>query len=84
LLNFAGIRPDLIAFVADQNPAKQWKYLPGSHIPILEPSELMKFNPDYLVILPWNISKEIKKANTELANHGTRFVSAVPVLEIGS
>ena len=84
LLNFAGIRPDLIAFVADQNPAKQGKYLPGSHLPILESCELVKFNPDYLVILPWNISKEIKKANTELANHGTRFVSAVPVLEIGS
>ena len=84
LLNFAGIRPDLIAFVADQNPAKQGKYLPGSHLPILEPRELIKFNPDYLVILPWNISKEIKKANTELVNHGTRFVSAVPVLEIGS
>ena len=84
LLNFAGIRPDLIAFVADQNPAKQGKYLPGSHLPILEPRELIKFNPDYLIILPWNISKEIKKANTELVNHGTRFVSAVPVLEIGS
>lgn len=82
LLNFAGIRHDLIAFVADQNPAKQGKYLPGSHLPVMEPSELIKFQPDYLVILPWNISKEIKKTNTELATYGTRFVSAVPVLEI--
>lgn len=82
LLNFAGIRPDLIAFVADQNPAKQGKYLPGSHIPIMPPSALAKNAPDVVVILPWNIAAEIKQQNAALARQGAQFVTAVPHLAI--
>jgi len=82
LLNYAGIRPDLVPFVVDKNPAKQGKYLPGSRIPILAPDILGDKRPDYLVILPWNIADEIKQQNEGLAKNGTRFVTAVPSLEI--
>ena len=82
LMNFAGIRPDLIHYVVDKNPAKQGKFMPGSHIPIVAPSMLLEKRPDYLVILPWNIADEVKEQNNTLAKMGTRFVTAVPRLEI--
>ena len=82
LMNFAGIRPDLISFVVDKNPAKQAKFMPGSRIPILAPEVLRLRRPDYLVILPWNIAAEVKQQNAALAAQGTKFVTAVPQLEI--
>ena len=82
LLNFAGIRRDLIAFVADQNPAKQGKYLPGSHIPIMPPSALAIDAIDFVVILPWNIAAEIKQQNATIAAQNAQFVTAVPHLAI--
>lgn len=82
LLNFAGIRPDLIPFVVDKNPAKQGKFMPGSRIPILPPTELELSRPDYLVILPWNISAEVREQNSRLSDLGTKFVTAVPKLEV--
>jgi len=82
LLNYAGVKPDLLPFVCDAAPAKQGKYLPGSHIPILPPNELGKAHPDYVLILPWNIASEVKQQNAELAEFGTRFVTAIPKLEI--
>ncbi len=82
LLNYAGIRPDLLPFVCDAAIAKQDKFMPGSHIPILPPSALREQRPDYLVILPWNISTEVKQQNAWLADCGTRFVTAVPQLEV--
>lgn len=84
LLNFAGIKPDLLPFVCDAAPAKQGKYLPGSHIPIRAPSALMDFAPDYLLILPWNIADEVRAQNAALAERGTQFVTAVPRLTITS
>lgn len=83
LLNYAGVRPDLLPYVVDLNPAKQDKYLPGSRIPILAPAVLLEKRPDYLVILPWNIAAEVKQQNVRLAELGTKFVTAVPQLEIG-
>jgi hypothetical protein len=56
--------------------------MPGSHIPILPPPVLADQRPDYLVILPWNISSEVKQQNASLAKLGTKFVTAVPHLEI--
>jgi len=55
LLNFAGIRPDLLPYVVDKNPAKQGKYMPGSRIPIVDEAHLMAHQPDRILILPWNL-----------------------------
>ena len=82
LLNYAGVKPDLLPFVCDAATAKQVKYLPGSHIPILPPSALLRARPDFVLILPWNIAKEVKQQHAELAELGTRFVTAIPRLEI--
>ena len=82
LLNYAGVKPDLLPFVCDAATAKQGKYLPGSHIPILPPSALLRARPDFVLILPWNIATEVKQQNAELAELGTRFVTAIPRLEI--
>ncbi len=82
LLNYAGVKADLIPFVCDAAVAKQGKFLPGSHIPILPPSALAERRPDYLLILPWNIASEVKQKNAGLAAQGTRFVTAVPALAV--
>ncbi len=82
LLNYAGVKPDLLPFVCDASTAKQGKFMPGSHIPILAPAALVERRPDYLVILPWNIAAEVKQQNAHLAELGTKFVTAVPKLEI--
>ena len=82
LLNYAGVKPDLLSFVCDAAVAKQGKFMPGSHIPILEPAALVEQRPDYLVILPWNIAAEVKQQNARLAELGMKFVTAVPKLEI--
>ncbi len=80
LLNYAGVKPDLLPFVCDAAPSKQGKYLPGSHVPILPPAVLSERRPDFLLILPWNIAAEIKQQNAWLAGSGTQFVTAVPKL----
>lgn len=78
LLNYAGVRPDLLAYVCDAAAAKQGKYLPGSHIPILPPEVLSKEPPDVLLILPWNLAPEIRSQFAWLRERGTEFVTAVP------
>lgn len=82
LLNYAGVKPDLLSFVCDAAQAKQGKYMPGSHIPILQPSALAANTPDYVLILPWNIAAEVKQQNAELTARATKFVTAVPNLSI--
>ena len=82
LLNYAGVKPDLLPFVCDAAVAKQGKFMPGSHIPILAPTALGERRPDYLVILPWNIATEVIQQNAGLAALGMKFVTAVPKLEI--
>lgn len=82
LLNYAGVKPDLLPFVCDAATAKQGKFMPGSHIPILPPSALRERRPDYVVILPWNIATEVRAQNSDLAALGTRFVTAVPTLDV--
>jgi SAM-dependent methyltransferase len=78
LLNYAGVKRDLLPFVCDGAIAKQGKFLPGSHIPILPSAALTARRPDYLLILPWNIAPEVKQQNLRLAEQGTKFVTAVP------
>jgi len=82
LLNYAGIKSDLIAFVCDAAESKQGRYLPGSHIPIVAPTALSKGKVDYLLVLPWNIAAEVKEQNEKLVASGTRFVTAVPRLDM--
>ena len=82
LLNYAGVRPDLLPFVCDAAVAKQGKFMPGSRIPIFAPTMLSERRPDYLLILPWNIAAEVKLQNAHLAALGTQFVVAVPRLEV--
>lgn len=82
LLNFAGIKRDLLAYVCDAAPSKQGKYLPGSHIPIQPPAALIERKPDYVLILPWNLAAEVRQQNARLAEWGGKFIVAVPALQI--
>jgi hypothetical protein len=82
LLNYAGVKPDLLPYVCDAAPAKQGKFLPGSHIPIRAPETLRESPPDFVLILPWNIASEVRGQLADLADGGARFVTAVPELQI--
>ncbi|MEM1368698.1 MAG: class I SAM-dependent methyltransferase [Cyanobacteria bacterium P01_H01_bin.15] len=82
LLNYAGVRSDLIAFVCDRNPAKQGKFMPGSRIPILEESQISILCPDYVVIFPWNIKAEVMAQLAYVREWNGQFVTAVPHLEV--
>ena len=82
LLNFAGVRPDLLQFVVDKNPAKQDMFLPGSRIPIVSDGVIWARKPDYIVILPWNIKGEIVAQLEGVRDWGGEFVVAVPGLEV--
>ncbi len=82
LLNYAGVKPDLLPFVCDAAPSKQGRFMPGSHVSILSPAALTDRQPDYLLILPWNIAAEVREQNAKLAAQGMRFVTAVPRLRI--
>lgn len=80
LLNFAGVRPDLVSFVADRNPAKQGKYMPGSRIPIVAESALQESRPDHVLVLPWNLAPELGNQLSYVRQWGGQLVSAVPRL----
>lgn len=82
LLNYAGVKPDLLAFVCDAAASKQGKYMPGSHIPILHPDAIRERRPDLVVILPWNISSEVRDRLQYISQWGGRFVTAIPELAI--
>jgi SAM-dependent methyltransferase len=80
LLNYAGIRKDLLPYVCDAAPSKQGKFLPGSHIPILPPSAMRERRPDLVLILPWNIADEVVAEHGYVRDWGAQFVVAVPTL----
>ena len=80
LLNYCGIKKDLIRFVVDASPHKQGKYLPGSHIPVVAEEEIKKTKPDFVLILPWNIKDEIIEQLSYIRKWGGVFVVAVPEL----
>ena len=82
LLNYAGVRADAIEFVADRNPAKQGRFLPGSRIPVMAESQLRVAQPEYVLILPWNLRVELSVQLDYVRSWGARLVSAVPALEI--
>jgi C-methyltransferase C-terminal domain/Putative zinc binding domain/Methyltransferase domain len=81
-INYAGIKSDFVDFVCDAATAKQGKYMPGSHIPILSPTQILINKPDYIWILPWNIKNEIITQLSEARAYGAKFIIATPTLEI--
>jgi SAM-dependent methyltransferase len=82
LLNFCEVTPADISMVADRNPNKQAKLLPGTHIPVVSPEVLMRARPDYVLILPWNLQTEIREQLRGIKAWGGRFVTPVPVTRI--
>jgi len=82
LLNYCGIRTDLIDFVVDRNPYKHGKYLPGSRIPIYAPDKIDQMKPDYVLILPWNIKEEIMVQMAHIRSWGGSFVLPIPEVTV--
>lgn len=82
LLNYAGVRSDLLPFVCDAAPSKQGKFLPGIHVPILPPSALRERRPDIVLILPWNIADEVTTQHRYIREWGGKFTVAVPSLRV--
>jgi SAM-dependent methyltransferase len=82
LLNFCAATRADISMVADRNPHKQSKLLPGTHIPVVPPEELMRARPDYVLVLPWNLQDEIMRQLAGIRDWGGRFVTAVPVVRV--
>ena len=82
LLNYAGVRPDLLPFVVDASPHKQGRYLPGSRIPVRDEAALRAARPDFVLVLPWNLRDEIAGQLAYVRDWGARFVTAVPELQL--
>jgi len=82
LLNYAGVRPGLLPWVVDRNPAKQGQYMPGSRIPIVDEERLRRERPDYVLVLPWNLKAEVMNQLAYIREWGGQFVCAVPRLEV--
>ncbi len=82
LLNYCGVRTDLLDYTVDRSPHKQGKFLPGTHIPILHPDRIRDTQPDYILILPWNIKEEIMSQMAHVREWGAKFVIPVPEAEV--
>lgn len=82
LLNFCGVTRSQISMVADRNPHKQGKLLPGTHIPVVSPEAMMAGRPDYVLILPWNLQDEIRRQLSDIGAWGGRFVTPVPLVRV--
>ena len=82
MLNYCGVKNDLIKYVVDANPHKQNKFLPASHIPVVNEDFLKNDKPDYVIILPWNLKEEISEQLNYIKNWDAKFVTAIPGLEI--
>ena len=82
LLNYAGVKPDLLAFVADASPHKQGLFLPGTHIPVLSEARLRTERPAFVAVLPWNLRHEIAEQLSYIRDWGGRFVTFVPYVDV--
>ena len=82
LLNYCGIRTDLVDYTVDRSPHKQGKFLPGTHIPIYGPERIFETRPDYVLILPWNLQHEIMKQMSGVREWGGRFVVPIPEVAV--
>jgi hypothetical protein len=82
LLNYCGIRTDFIDYTVDRSPHKQGNFLPGSRIPILDPSMIEETRPDYIFILVWNLKDEVMKQMAHIREWGGRFVVPLPEVKV--
>jgi hypothetical protein len=82
LLNFCGIGPELLAFTVDRSPHKQGKFLPGSHLPVRTPADLLAARPDFVLILPWNLQHEVVEQMSAVRGWGGRFVVPIPEVRV--
>jgi SAM-dependent methyltransferase len=82
LLNYAGVKPDLLPFVVDASPHKQGLYLPGSHIPVVSEACILASKPDFVVVFPWNLRQEITEQLHYIREWDGKFVTAVPCMDI--
>jgi hypothetical protein len=82
LLNYCGIREDFLDYTVDRNPHKQGTFTPGTRIPILDPSVISQTRPDYILILPWNLRKEIKNSMAHVKEWGCQFVVPIPSVKV--
>jgi hypothetical protein len=82
LLNYCGIKSDLINFVVDLNPHKQNKFLPASHVPVVDEEYLKKQKPDFVIIFPWNIRQEVTEQLFYIREWGGQFVTTIPHLQL--
>jgi SAM-dependent methyltransferase len=78
LLNYCGIRADLMDYTVDRNPYKQGRFLPGTHIPIAHPSKIAERRPDFILVLPWNLKEEIFEQLAFVRDWGARFIVPIP------
>jgi hypothetical protein len=82
LLNHAGVKRDQSEFAVDRNPFKQGLFMPGTHIPVYAPEKLAEERPDFVVIMPWNLRREIAPQLDYVRQWGAQLVVALPQLEI--
>ena len=82
LLNYCGVKNDLIDYVVDLSPYKQNKFLPGSHIPVVDENKIKRTKPDYVLILPWNLKEEIIQQLAYIKEWDGKFVTGIPKLEV--
>jgi len=82
LLNYCGIRQDFLDYTVDRSPHKQGRYLPGTRIPIYAPEKIRQTQPDYVLILPWNIKDEIIEQVDYIREWGGKFVIPIPHVEV--
>ena len=82
LLNYCGVRSDLISYTVDRSPHKQGRFLPGTHLPVFDPNHIRETRPDYVLILPWNLRDEIMREMSYIHEWGGKFVIPIPALEV--
>jgi hypothetical protein len=82
LLNYCGIRTDFLDYTVDRSPHKQGRYTPGTHIPILAPERIRETKPDFVLILPWNLQREITEQLAFIKEWGGKFVVPIPSVKV--
>lgn len=82
LLNYCGVRTDLLEYTVDRSPYKQGQFLPGTHIPIYSPERIRETKPDYVLILPWNLKDEVVQQMSDIRKWGGKFIVPIPAVEV--